>query len=337
MIQQKKSVSGESSLPPAILLMGPTASGKTDLAMQLSNALPCDLISVDSVMVYREMDIGSAKPDQATLQRYPHRLIDIKDPADPYSAADFREDALREIRSVLSANRIPLLVGGTMMYYRALLSGIADMPGADSELRAKLVAEAGEKGWPALHQRLEQLDPVAASKIHPNNRQRIQRALEVCLSTGKTFSSFWGAQSEASLTDWNRQLQADLPCSVFPLAIAPPDRETLHVRISQRFQKMLEAGFIEEVKKLFERPDLSPDLPSVRAVGYRQMWHYLAGDYDEEEMIRRGEAATRQLAKRQMTWLRSWPGLQWLSSTDSGLSDKALNIIRAQLQSCNSL
>ncbi|WP_246841111.1 tRNA (adenosine(37)-N6)-dimethylallyltransferase MiaA [Hahella sp. CCB-MM4] len=312
--------------------MGPTASGKTDLAMALSDQFPCELISVDSVMVYRGMDIGSAKPDPETLQRYPHRLVDIKDPAEPYSAAEFRDDALSAMAEISAKGRIPLLVGGTMMYFKTLWQGIGDMPSADPVLRQSIIDEAHQVGWPAMHAKLQQIDPAAAQKIHPNNRQRIQRALEVCLLTGKPFSSFWGAEGDSAETDWNRGDETELPYNVLSLALAPAERPVLHERIARRFELMLEEGLIEEVQGLRGRGDLSAELPSIRAVGYRQVWEYLDGMYGYETMKEKGVVATRQLAKRQMTWLRSWPDAHWLNSTDSQLVENAADFIRHWLQ-----
>nr|WP_033416273.1 tRNA (adenosine(37)-N6)-dimethylallyltransferase MiaA [Hahella ganghwensis] len=312
--------------------MGPTASGKTDLAMALTDLFPCELISVDSVMVYRGMDIGSAKPDRETLERYPHRLVDVKDPSEPYSAAEFRDDALDAMSEISGAGRIPLLVGGTMMYYKALWQGIGDMPSADPATRQALIDEASQIGWPAMHAKLQGLDPAAASKIHPNNRQRIQRALEVCLLTGKPFSSFWGAEGAAVETDWNRSEETSLPYSVLSLALAPAERPVLHERIARRFDNMLESGLVEEVRGLYGRGDLSAELPSIRAVGYRQVWEFLDGVYGYETMREKGIIATRQLAKRQMTWLRNWPTARWLNSTDSQLVESTADLINHWLQ-----
>ena len=326
-------MSEQKSLPPAILIMGPTATGKTDLAMAISDKLDCELISVDSVMVYRDMNIGSAKPDAETLARYPHHLIDIRDPANPYSAADFRDDALSIMAQATQDQRIPLLVGGTMLYYKSLLQGIADMPGANQSLRDGIMADADRLGWPALHERLQKLDPVAAEKIHPNNRQRIQRALEVCLATGKPFSSHW-AQGE---TTEDGNMITNCPYQTIVLGLVPESREELHLRIESRFDQMLQQGFIDEVKKLYTRGDLTSDLPAIRAVGYRQVWQYLAGELDYEEMVFRGKVATRQLAKRQLTWLRSWPNVNWLTAGSQNIVDQALSITCSQLQSCNSL
>lgn len=293
--------------PVALLLMGPTAAGKTDLALHLADSRPCRLISVDSVMVYRGLDIGSAKPDAATLARYPHALVDIRDPAEPYSAADFREDALRLIAEAAAAGELPVLVGGTSMYFKALCMGLGNMPTADAALRQRLEQEAAIHGWPALHARLATLDPVAASRMHPTNRQRIQRALEVIELSGRPLSSFWGADESTGEIDWDARAHGELPFQPLAVALDVPDRQQLHERINRRFDAMLAAGLIAEVEALRQRGDLHPGLPAIRAVGYRQVWEYLEGEGSYETLRERGKAATRQLAKRQLTWLRSWP------------------------------
>ena len=291
------------SKPLAIFLMGPTASGKSALAMELVKRLPCDIISVDSALVYRGMDIGTAKPTAAELALAPHRLIDLLDPAQAYSAADFCRDALREMAAITAAGRIPLLVGGSMLYYKALLDGLSPLPEADPQIRAQIEAEAQALGWAVLHQQLLQIDPVAGARIHPNDPQRLSRALEVFRITGKT------------MTELTQQAGCELPYRTLQYAIAPTDRALLRQRIAERFDAMLEQGFEAEVRQLFERGDLSPDLPSIRCVGYRQMWDYLAGVIDYEEMRYRGTVATNQLAKRQLTWLRGWSHpLTWLET-----------------------
>ncbi|ULU24396.1 tRNA (adenosine(37)-N6)-dimethylallyltransferase MiaA [Dyella terrae] len=280
--------------PLAVFLMGPTASGKTALACALSDRFPVDLISVDSALVYRSLDIGSAKPDAATLARYPHRLIDIRDPAAPYSAADFRGDAVTAMQDITAKGRVPLLVGGTGLYFRALQQGLSQLPEADQAIRERLTAEAAVEGWPSLHVRLRQLDPVAAERIGPNDAQRIQRALEVIELTGRPLSEQQqGGSGER------------FPWRVLKLALVPTDRAPLHARIAQRFDAMLKDGFLDEVRALRARGDLHADLPAIRAVGYRQAWEYLDGQMDAAEWRDRGIFATRQLAKRQITWLRS--------------------------------
>ena len=289
--------------PLAIFLMGPTASGKTDLAIQLRQQLPVEVISVDSALIYRGMDIGTAKPSKAELALAPHRLIDICDPAESYSAMNFRHDALREMRDITAQGKIPLLVGGTMLYYKALLEGLSPLPSADEKVRSEIEAKAALIGWSGLHQELSKIDPISAQRINPNDSQRINRALEVFYLTGKTLTELTAQKGEA------------LPYDILQFAIAPEQREVLHLRIEQRFHKMIELGFQQEVEKLYRRPDLNENLPSIRCVGYRQMWEYLRGDYDHDEMVFRGICATRQLAKRQITWLRGWTSpIQWLDS-----------------------
>jgi tRNA dimethylallyltransferase len=279
--------------PLAIFLMGPTASGKTALACALADRFPLDIVSVDSALVYRGLDIGSAKPDARTLQKHPHRLIDIREPSQPYSAADFRDDALREMASITTSNRVPLLVGGTGLYFRALFAGLSELPQADAGLREQLNQEGARIGWGAMHSRLADLDPNAAHRIGPADAQRIQRALEVIEITGRPIS----------------ELQSGLPkpfaYRVLKLALVPSDRSLLHERIAERFDAMLAQGFIDEVERLRARGDLSADLPAMRAVGYRQAWQHLDGEFDTARLRDRGIFATRQLAKRQLTWLRS--------------------------------
>jgi tRNA dimethylallyltransferase len=292
-------------LPPAIFLMGPTASGKTDLAVALTEHLPCDIISVDSALVYRGMDIGTAKPDAATLARAPHKLISFLDPSEPYSAAQFRLDAMREMADITARGRIPLLVGGTMLYFKVLLEGIADLPPADPAIRAELSADAERLGWPALHAQLAAVDPETAARLHPNHSQRILRALEVYRQTGTPLSTLQ-----------KQQHTEPLPWQIVQLALMPDDREALNRRIEQRFDKMLAGGFVDEVRALHARGDLHSDLPAIRSVGYRQTWDFLDGKLDETGLRDTGIAATRQLAKRQLTWLRSWPDLHQLVSTE---------------------
>lgn len=308
------------ALPLAVFLMGPTASGKTDLALQLVGALPMEIISVDSALVYRGMDIGTAKPTAEELERAPHRLIDICDPSESYSAARFREDALREMAQITSAGRIPLLVGGTMLYFRALQYGLSELPEADPGVRARLEHEAAVHGWRYLHERLARIDPGAAARIHPNDPQRIQRALEVWELTGSTLSNLQSGDGGQRL-----------PYRVLKLARAPADRAILHQRIARRFYQMLEQGFEEEVRQLALRGDLVPDLPSMRSVGYRQMLRYILGEWDRETMIEKGIIATRQLAKRQLTWLRSDPEVHWLDEERGDVFQQALKIIEAAI------
>ena len=280
--------------PPAIFLMGPTATGKTALACALAERFPLELVSVDSALVYRGLDIGAAKPDAETLRRHPHALIDIRDPAEPYSAAQFRDDALAAMDAIVARGNVPLLVGGTGLYFRALEHGLSAMPSADPALRERLRAEAGRDGWPALHARLAQRDPAAAARIRPNDAQRIQRALEVIELSGSTLTALRA----------NTRSARRLPNRVLKLALIPPERSALRERIAARFEAMLAAGFLGEVRALRARGDLHPDLPALRAVGYRQAWEYLEGRCGEAEFRRRAIDATRQLAKRQTTWLR---------------------------------
>ena len=298
------------SLPKAIFLMGPTASGKTALAIELRKVLPVELISVDSALIYRGMDIGTAKPNAEELRAAPHRLLDILDPAEAYSAADFRRDALKDMADITAAGRIPLLVGGTMLYFKALLEGLSPLPSADPAVRAKIEQQAEALGWGALHQQLKEIDPVAAARIHPNDPQRLSRALEVFFISGKTLTELTQTSGEA------------LPYQVHQFAIAPASRELLHQRIEQRFHQMLASDFEAEVRALVARGDLHTDMPSIRCVGYRQMWSFITGEITHDEMVYRGICATRQLAKRQMTWLRGWEGVHWL---DSEKPQQALN------------
>ena len=294
--------------PCAIFLMGPTASGKTDLAMALADRLPVELISVDSALVYRGLDIGSAKPSPEELARYPHRLIDICDPAESYSAGRFREDALAAMAEITAVGKIPLLVGGTMLYFRALLEGMAQLPEADPAIRTELEARAEREGWPALHAELAQVDPELAAQLHPNHSVRIERGLEVYRLTGVPLSQLRREQAQDSVAD---------RYAVQQLALLPRDRALLHERIALRFHRMLEQGFVEEVQTLMSRGDLHEDLPAIRAVGYRQVWQYLEGRLSYDEMVAAGIAATRQLAKRQLTWLRRWPELATLYTQDA--------------------
>lgn len=279
--------------PPAIFLMGPTASGKTGLAVALAQRFQLEIISVDSALVYRDMDIGTAKPDAETLRAAPHHLIDLIDPTESYSAARFRQDALKLMAEITTRGNVPLLVGGTMLYFKALWQGLSDMPQADAALREEIERDAKVLGWPALHAQLAKLDPQTAARLQPTDAQRIQRALEVVRLTGEPMAKLWEkAAGEA------------LPYRVLPLALLPSDRSVLHQRIANRFAAMLEAGLVEEVRRLREKYPLHTALPSMRCVGYRQVWSYLEGEYGRDELLNRGIYATRQLAKRQLTWLR---------------------------------
>ncbi|MGV7091786.1 tRNA (adenosine(37)-N6)-dimethylallyltransferase MiaA [Siccibacter turicensis] len=309
----------KTGLPQAIFLMGPTASGKTALAINLRKTLPVELISVDSALIYKGMDIGTAKPTADEQAQAPHRLMDILDPAQAYSAADFRRDALAEMAAITAAGKIPLLVGGTMLYFKALLEGLSPLPSADPAVRARIEQQAAEQGWDALHRQLEVIDPVAAARIHPNDPQRLSRALEVFFISGKT------------LTDLTQTSGDALPYQVHQFAIAPASRELLHQRIEQRFHQMLASDFEAEVRALYARGDLHTEMPSVRCVGYRQMWSYLAGEISHDEMVYRGICATRQLAKRQMTWLRGWKEVRWLDSENPQQAlDSVLEVVGAK-------
>lgn len=302
--------------------MGPTAAGKTGLAVRLVQDLPCEIVSVDSVMVYRGMDIGTGKPDRATLAQAAHRLIDIRDPEQTYSAAEFREDALREIHQAHLRHRIPLLVGGTGLYFKALQHGLSKLPSADVKTRQRLTADAKSRGWTALHRRLAEVDPKSAARIHPNDPQRIQRALEVFELTGHTLSQ--------AFSDETRR---PFPFQVISLIVTPTDRTVLHDRITERFHGMLKRGFVEEVVALHRRGELHPELPSIRAVGYRQIWQYLDGHIDYPTMVERATTATRQLAKRQLTWLRSNDDATWFDSEhESALAKIATHLSKALVE-----
>ena len=287
-----------------ITLMGPTAARKPALGIALCQHLDTEIISVDSALVYKDMDIGTAKPNETELSLAPHHLIDLIDPLESYSVADFRRDAIEKINNLHQQGKVPILVGGTMMYFKGLIEGLSPLPEANSEVRKVLEAEAEQLGWPALHAQLADIDPDAAAKISVNDSQRINRALEVFRLTGQ------------SMTSLQQQKQPALPYQFHQFAIAPGDRKVLHARIEKRFNIMLEQGFKNEVLALYQRGDLHPDLPSIRCVGYRQMWEHLAGHCDHDEMVFKGIAATRQLAKRQLTWLRGWPNVNWLETDD---------------------
>jgi len=312
-------IAGKAGLP-VICLMGPTATGKTEIAVRLSERLPADIISVDSALVYRGMDIGTAKPDAGILAVAPHRLIDIRDPAERYSAGDFVADARREIDDIHEQGRVPLLVGGTMMYFRSLIDGIADLPPADATIRDRLNAEAAEQGWAQLHSRLAAVDPTAAGRISENDSQRIQRALEVYELSGKALTA-WHAESA----------NVGLPYRFIKLALIPADRSQLHQRIGARLDSMFRRGFVEEVSGLLRLPGLSADSPSMRAVGYRQIRAYLAGRYDLQTAVYKARIATRQLAKRQMTWLRSETRLSVFEPLESDPFDAIYAFITKQM------
>lgn len=301
----------------AIFLMGPTASGKTGAAIHLAGEFPVDIISVDSGMVYRDMDIGTAKPTLEEQKKAPHQLIDICDPAQPYSAAKFRDDALVAIEQAFQKNRIPLLVGGTMLYFHLLQHGLAELPKANDQLREKMLDQGRRLGWQSLHDELKAVDPVSAAQIHPNDPQRIQRALEVYWATGRSRTEIW-AESRQSIV---------LPFKILPIVLAPLDRSILHRRIEHRFHQMLEQGFLAEVESLYQRGDLREEFPSVRAVGYRQAWQYFSGICSKEEMTELSIIATRQLAKRQLTWLRRWEEAVWINSDDADHLDQIMSLI----------
>lgn len=304
--------------PAALCLMGPTASGKTRVALELAESSNIEIISVDSALVYRGLDIGTGKPDAGILEKIPHHLVDIRDPSTPYSAAEFRRDAIGAMQDITARGKTPLLVGGTMMYFRVLSEGLAELPEADPAIRARLNQEAERLGWPALHRRLASIDPEAAARIRPGDSQRLQRALEVHAITGRT------------LTELHAQRHSEvLPCILKYTAIYPKDRSILHGLIESRLDRMLANGFVDEVRALYERGDLHPGLPAVRSVGYRQVWKYLDGEYDHGTMRYKALVATRQLAKRQLTWLRSWSELQVLDSEFPNLKKEYLKILKS--------
>ncbi len=307
--------------PAAICLLGPTAIGKTQLALELADKLPVSLINVDSAQIYRGMNIGTGKPDAATLAQYPHQLMDIMDPSQAYSAADFRDDAIRVMQEAVDAGKTPVLVGGTMLYFKVLRDGLAEMPNADPGIRREIEELAANLGWEAVHAELAIVDPESAARIHRNDPQRLQRALEVYRLTGKSLSAHHAAES--------MKTAADLPCSLHFMAIQAADRAVLHERISARFQAMLASGLIEEVQELHDREDLHIHLNSIKSVGYRQIWQYLEGDLDYDGMVERSIIATRQLAKRQITWLRSWPNLLQLGEPPAKSIDNVLKYLES--------
>ncbi|MGI9248653.1 MAG: tRNA (adenosine(37)-N6)-dimethylallyltransferase MiaA [Woeseiaceae bacterium] len=301
--------------------MGPTASGKTDIAISLRKRFPCDIVSVDSALVYRGMDIGTAKPDSETLKRAPHRLIDIRDPEDGYSAGDFVRDARDEMRAILANGRIPLLVGGTMMYFRALTEGIAELPQADDEVRRQIDEQANKLGWPAVHAELQIVDPIAAERINPNDSQRIQRALEVYRISGK------------ALTEWQQEASGPTDnVTYLKIALQIEPRKLLHARIALRLDQMMESGFIDELRGLRERPGVTRDSSSMRSVGYRQFWNYLEDECSLDEAKDRALFATRQLAKRQITWLRSERSVFTVSPLEAGAIDTISKHLVQQLR-----
>ncbi|MHB9117193.1 MAG: tRNA (adenosine(37)-N6)-dimethylallyltransferase MiaA [Burkholderiales bacterium] len=309
-----------SQLPPAIFLMGPTASGKTAVAVDLVQRLPYEIISVDSALVYREMNVGTAKPEREILADAPHHLIDIIDPTQSYSAARFRSDALALMADICARGKLPLLTGGTMLYFQALRHGLNDLPQAHPETRAILDEKAQRIGWPALHAELAQLDPAMAERLKPNDAQRIQRALEVCYLTGQAMSALLGPERTHAL-----------PYRIIPIALVPEDRSLLHRRIEARFDTMLEQGLVDELAYLRSRYRLDPGLPSMRCVGYRQAWQYMEGELDRAALRERGIVATRQLAKRQLTWLRGMEDIKFFDCLCTELSTQVLAYLRSVL------
>jgi tRNA dimethylallyltransferase len=307
--------------PPAILLMGPTASGKTAVAVQLAASLPCEIISVDSALVYKGMDIGTAKPDAETLARAPHHLINIIEPHESYSAARFRDDALALMREITERGKIPLLVGGTMLYFKSLVEGLNDLPEADSTVRLIIETMAEEEGWPSVHEKLRKVDPDTAARLEPNDSQRVQRALEIYYITGK------------SMTDLLKKPKyVYFPYTPIRIALLPSDRAALHDRIALRFEKMLDDGLVEELRALRDEYALEPDMPSMRCVGYRQAWDFLGDRISRAELLEQGIAATRQLAKRQLTWLRSTENLTEFDCLTENVGDLVLEYIRQELE-----
>jgi tRNA dimethylallyltransferase len=312
-----------SSLPPAIFLMGPTASGKTDIAMGLREHLPVDIISVDSAQVYRQMNIGSAKPDPETLKQHPHRLIDIRDPVEAYSAGDFLKDAKTQMDEITAAGRIPLLVGGTMLYFKVLLEGLAELPPGNQVIRDELQGRAEKSGWPSLHEELKRIDPKVAARLHPNHSQRIQRALEVYLITGSPLSELQSLSKGKGIQDEYQLTQ---------LALVSNNRSLLHERIAKRFHLMMERGFESEVKALYQRGDLAATSTAMRSAGYRQLWDYCDGLLSIEEAVEHGIIASRQLAKRQITWLRNWPNAREILVDNGESYHHCINICNQSLK-----
>jgi tRNA dimethylallyltransferase len=310
-------------LPPAIFVMGPTAAGKTDLAIEIAKQCPVEIISVDSALVYKGMDIGTAKPEPEVLAQFPHHLVNILDPTEPYSAGQFRDDALALMSEITHRGKVPLLVGGTMLYFKALQGGLADLPPAEPAIRAELDAEVEAHGLTHLHQRLAEVDPVSANRIHVNDPQRLQRAMEVYLISGKT------------LTELTAEQQVDFPYQVSKVIITPFDRKVLHERIERRYRNMVKAGFVDEVRRLFERDDCHAQLPAIRAVGYRQAWSYLSGEIDEETFIYKAIVATRQMAKRQLTWCRSQDDGVWFDSGEGLPVDSVCQFLKQDIELFN--
>jgi tRNA dimethylallyltransferase len=305
--------------------MGPTASGKTGVALELAKRFPVEIVSVDSALVYRDMDIGTAKPDAGTLAAVPHHLIDIIDPTESYSAAQFRDAALRLMGEITARGRVPLLTGGTMLYFKALREGLSDLPAADAETRKRIDAMALDGGWQSVHRELAEVDPATAARLNPNDSQRIQRALEIFFLTGTPMS-------EHIATDNRADKRADAPCRMLALALVPGDRAVLHQRIADRFENMLELGLLREVRELRAKYDLDPSLPSVRCVGYRQAWQHLDGEYSLSELREKAVAATRQLAKRQLTWLRAMPDVSAFDCLAADLQQQVENWVERQLE-----
>jgi tRNA dimethylallyltransferase len=307
--------------PPAILLMGPTASGKTAVAARLAETLPCEIVSVDSAQVYRHMDIGTAKPDPELLRRVPHHLIDLVEPGEAYSAARFRDDALTAMREITERGRIPLLTGGTMLYFQALTEGLSELPEADATLRLVIDTMAQEQGWPALHRELARVDPETAARLEPNDAQRIQRALEVYYITSRPLSELI-----------RKPKYVYFPYAPIRVALAPSDRAKLHERIAQRFEEMLELGLIGEVRRLRARYALDLGTPAMRCVGYRQVWQYLDGDFGLATLREKGIAATRQLAKRQLTWLRAMKDVKTFDCLAEDAGEQVLDCLQRELE-----
>ena len=316
-------IEAQNKLPSAIFIMGPTAAGKTDLAVNIAKNYPVEIISVDSALVYCGMNIGTAKPSRAVLKEFPHHLIDILDPIEPYSVGNFRQDALTLMLDITSRGKIPLLVGGSMLYFKALQDGLADLPSADPIIRKRLCSEVSDKGLLHLHNRLVEVDPVSAKRIHQNDPQRIQRALEVYEIMGRT------------LTDLTQVSETTLPYQVTKIVLSPFDRKVLHKRIENRFQKMMASGLLEEVTNLYQLYDNNSELTSLRAVGYRQILQYLAGDYDLETCIEKSIVATRQMAKRQLTWLRAQNDTAWFDSADGIPLSQVISLLTGNIPELN--